>query len=57
MAAIAAEITDAMCDVEIIEFSPRALLGPLVLRTWKENQSKGGRLDDGRKMKVSHFFG
>ena len=38
MAAIAAEIADAECKVDVVEFSPRASLGPLLLRAWKENQ-------------------
>lgn len=52
LAAIAGETLDASCDVEIVEFSPRASLGPLVLRALKDNQNKAHE-----QIKATFFFG
>ena len=65
MAAIAAEVADAQCKVDVVEFSPRASLGPLLLRAWKENQIRRRPQqqqqqeleEDIGKMRVAHFCG
>ena len=68
MAAIAAEVADADCKVDVVEFSPRASLGPLLLRAWKENriqkrpqqqqqQQQQEMEEDIGKMRVAHFCG
>jgi hypothetical protein len=65
MAAIAEEVADAQCKVDVVEFSPRASLGPLLLRAWKENQIRRRPQqqqqqeleEDIGKMRVAHFCG
>jgi hypothetical protein len=60
IALIAREIADAGCDVEVVEFSPRAMLGPLVMRAWKENQAQQQQQQQqpaAGQMRVMHFMG
>jgi hypothetical protein len=57
MATIARQLVDAPCGVEVVEFSPRASLGPLVLRAWKENQGEVKNVDDVKQLRVTNFFG
>ena len=38
LAVIAEELVAANANVHVVEFSPSASLGPLVLRTWRQRQ-------------------
>jgi hypothetical protein len=58
MVAIAGELVDAECDVEVVEFAPRAMLGPLLLRAWKEREElRRQQLQGGGQFRVTQFIG
>ena len=58
MVAIAGELVDAECDVEVVEFAPRAMLGPLLLRVWKEREElRRQQLQGGGQFRVTQFIG
>jgi hypothetical protein len=55
----------ANCDVEVVEFAARAMLGPLVMRAWKENemlrqqqqQQQQQQHQNIGQLRVVHFMG
>ena len=68
LAVIAEELVAANANVHVVEFSPSASLGPLVLRTWRQRQmmrqqqqqqqqqQQEWKQQDGQ-LRVTHFIG
>ena len=58
LAGIAGTIVEGECGVEVVEFAPRAVLGPLVARAWAARgagrQQQGGQV---HALQVSQFMG
>jgi hypothetical protein len=59
LAAIIGEIAGANKDVEVVEFAARAMLGPLVMRAWKENEMlrPQPQREDIGQLRITHFSG
>ena len=65
LAAIAEELLAANRNVHVVEYSPSASLGPLVLRTWRQrhmmqqqqqqHQQEWKQQDE--QIRVTHFMG
>jgi hypothetical protein len=54
---IAGSIVNAGHSVEVVEFSPRAILGPLVLRSWQNDRLKQQPPPNAPEMRFIQFIG